>query len=346
MDLRPISNTGKRKKCQALVPLGVVKSRLGMVMVRGVLPFGLGVVVGLMTLVSTLRPTSPSGFFVRQSGYRLIQPLLDYEVTTPAEPIADHLRSKVESLIHEKIQTQKVAQVSVYFRDLNGGSWFGIHEHERFAPASLLKVPLLMAYLKQAESDSHLLTQRLAYQGPQQAKPNIHPSRVIETGKFYPVEELLSRMIVYSDNLAMATLVAHINQEVLNQTFTDLGIASPTDQQPDAAVSVKEYATFFRILFNASYLSREMSEKALDYLTRVEFKRGLAAGVPSNIVVAHKFGERAMEHVSATQFHDCGIVYCPSRPYLLCIMTSDHDVKELIKTTEGISRLVYHEVCQ
>jgi len=202
-----------------------------------------------------------------------------------------------------------------------------------------------MAYLKQAESDSPLLTQQLAYGGPPVATSNIRSSRLIEEGKFYPVEELLARMIVYSDNLAMAALLAAIDKKTLNHTFTDLGIASPDDAQPDALVSVKQYATFFRILFNASYLNRDMSEKALEYLTKVEFKRGLAAGVPSQVVVAHKFGERALKGADMTQFHDCGIVYCPGRPYVLCIMTSDHDVDELIKTTEQISRLVYQDVC-
>lgn len=50
-----------------------------------------------------------------------------------------------------------------------------------------------------------------------------------------------------------------------------------------------------------------------------EFRGGLVAGVPSNIMVAHKFGESKLNNEK--QFHDCGIVYFPKNQYLLCVMS-------------------------
>jgi hypothetical protein len=40
---------------------------------------------------------------------------------------------------------------------------------------------------------------------------------------------------------------------------------------------VIDYASFFRVLFNASYLNRKDSEKALALLTKVAFRDGLIA---------------------------------------------------------------------
>lgn len=307
----------------------------------------LGFALGLVTNPKAFRPTSPSGHFVRQGGYRLVQPLLDYEVAKDMERTVHHLKQNVEALVNETLHRHDASHVSVYFRDLNNGPWFGIHEHEQFTPSSLFKVPVLMAYLKQAESDPHLLARQLAYSGGHQLpEPNLKPSKVIDEGTPYPVEELLARMIVHSDNRAGSALVAAIDLEAFSQTFTDLGIPHPNYQDPDARISVKRYATFFRILFNASYLSPEMSEKALDLLTKTEFRQGLVAGVPADVVVANKFGERATKGSSSKQLHDCGIVYCPRRPYLLCVMTRGDDVEKLIGTIREASRLVYEGVCQ
>jgi hypothetical protein len=69
------------------------------------------------------------------------------------------------------------------------------------------------------------------------------------------------------------------------------------------------------------------------------------AGVPPEIVVSHKFGERHFEgDVEIEQLHDCGIVYKPNHPYMLCIMTRGHDVRTLAPVIAQISKMVYSHV--
>ena len=62
-----------------------------------------------------------------------------------------------------------------------------------------------------------------------------------------------------------------------------------------------------------------MSEKALEILGSTQFDFGIEGGVPEGVTVANKFGERTLE--DQRQLHDCGIIYAPKGPYLLCIMT-------------------------
>ena len=96
-------------------------------------------------------------------------------------------------------------------------------------------------------------------------------------------------------------------------------------------------------MFNASYLSRESSERGLAYLAHSDFQNGLVAGVPQGITVAHKFGERVSAN-GAKQLHDCGIVYYPTRPYLLCVMTRGDDFSKLTEVIQSVSRIVYQSV--
>ena len=77
----------------------------------------------------------------------------------------------------------------------------------------------------------------------------------------------------------------------LGDVFRDLDISVPSDYAQQYFISAKNYSLFFRVLYNATYLSREMSEKALGLLSKTVFRDGLTAKLPSSVVVSHKFGE-------------------------------------------------------
>lgn len=76
-------------------------------------------------------------------------------------------------------------------------------------------------------------------------------------------------------------------------------------------------------------------------LSKTSFKKGLVAGVPKNIMVSHKYGERLYVDSNEAQLHDCGIIYFPQTPYLLCIMTRGENFAELENTIKEISKNVY-----
>lgn len=288
---------------------------------------------------------------VRQSGYKLINPLLECEVENISEGknLAE-LEKKIELLIENETKKDSVSVMAVYFRDLNNGPWFGINDSEKFTPASLLKVPLAIAYFKKAEIDPTLMEREIEYSTPQIASPvemqNFKPKEKLETGKKYKIKDLIERMIVYSDNNAANLLFEEIDHSTLDKTYPDLGMPVPNDLEPENYMSVISYASFFRTLFNASYLDRIQSEQLLEVLSHSEFKEGLVAGVPSSITVAHKFGERKIEYGSSikNQLHDCGIVYYPDHPYLLCVMSKGDNFVELKETIRKVSKEVYEEL--
>jgi hypothetical protein len=53
----------------------------------------------------------------------------------------------------------------------------------------------------------------------------------------------------------------------------------------------------------------------LEHLANSPFDKQIVAGVPKNVVVAHKIGIDDVEE----SYSDCGIVYAPGRPYILCL---------------------------
>ena len=293
---------------------------------------------------------------LREKGWEYINPLLDCEQAreTAENRELKPFRSHIEHFIENELNKKWADRVSVYFRDLNNGPWFAIGDTQNFYPASLLKVPVMIAVLKQAETHPELLKKKIPYTDKKvQAYQNEIPKK-LAFGRSYTVEELLRQMIVYSDNVPTYLLDNFVDINILHRTYIDLGIYDPYREanrsfpvfaSPSYNISVETYASFFRVLFNASYLSKQMSEKALALLTECAFKDGLVAGVPPHIKVAHKYGNHESgENLERKQLHDCGIVYYPDHPYLLCIMTSGNSYDKLDDAIVDISHMIYKEI--
>ncbi|MFA4830264.1 MAG: serine hydrolase [Thermodesulfovibrionales bacterium] len=285
---------------------------------------------------------------IRPGGYEFINPLLECETAqdTVEGKNLRSLKRKIHDFIDEKEKERGISHVSVYYRDLNNGPWIGVDEKVLFSPSSLLKVPLMMAVLKDAETNPQILRQRFTFTDKDSNTfENIKSSKAIELGKSYSAEELIHFMIANSDNNAYLLLLKNFSQDKLIRVYTELGVAVPYDSKKEDFMSVKEYASFFRILFNASYLNREMSMKALKFLSVADYRNGIVAGVPSNVGVVHKFGERSLgADAEIKQMHDCGIVYYPDHPYLLCIMTRGKTFSRLEGIIKDVSQLVYNEL--
>lgn len=280
---------------------------------------------------------------LNKAGYT--NPLLECNMNeTAGETEYKPSRKKIADLINRKKENGEINDVSVYYRDLNNGPWFGINEKEYFTPASLLKLPVMMAYFKKAESDPSLLKKEILYEKPlNPARPSFLPENSIEPGKSYTIDELIEKMIIDSDNNALSLLEQNIENSSIDTVTIDLGIETANENTPEDFMSVKSYASLLRVLYNASYLSRNDSEKALSILSKISFDQGLNRGLPQNIQVAHKFGERELEN-GTRQLHDCGIIYYPKRPYLLCVMTRGSDYTQMSSVIGEISSEIYSDI--
>ncbi len=253
--------------------------------------------------------------------------------------------SDLTHFVDDLKDTMNIEDISVYYRDLNNGPAFGINQEDSFAPASLLKIPLLISYLRWAEDDPEVLEERILFDKPVDVgyQQEFAPSVPLVPGTTYTTRELLEHMIKYSDNQALLLLFNRIPQQYQEELYALLGVDASLITDPLARLTVKHYSIFFRILFNASFLSRTHSEYALQLLSETSFVDGLRASVPESIPIAHKFGERKTRN-DLQQFHDCGIVYYPNHPYLLCVMTRGNEVTTLIDAIRETSRFVYDEI--
>lgn len=279
----------------------------------------------------------------RNSNYKYISPLIECITSeNRTEPNLREIQDKLENEITSFTSEDPRRHVSVYMRDLKNGPWFGIKENEKFSPASLFKVPVMIAYYKAAETNPGLLKKEIPYRENNLVKQNIEPSSSLITGKKYTIDELIKKMIQKSDNNALESISAEptVQQAEIEKMFKDIGLGN-IKFDLKTALSVREYSMLFRVLYNASYLDEEHSEKALELLAESEYDNGIKKPIPNDIKVANKFGERHILNTDTYQLHDCGIIYFPNRPYLLCVMTRGENMDILAKEIQDVSKSVF-----
>lgn len=277
------------------------------------------------------------------ANYKYINPPLYADNSEAVYPELNQLKNKLSKYIKKTEGQNNIDRVSVYFRDLNTNMWTGVDEDAKYIPSSMLKVLTLITYLKLIEDSPDILNQKLPYTQTTNTDQHYVPEQRLENG-VYNIEVLLGQSIVYSDNDAHDALTSPIEKNIAD--FYQRMQLSSLPSRLDNFFSSREMSRIFRTLFNSSYLSESYSEQALELLTRTNFNRGLVAGVDPNIIVAHKFGEytepsNSLEDTRKKQLHDCGIVYYPNKPYVLCVMTEGDSFDDLEGVIKDISRIAF-----
>lgn len=241
----------------------------------------------------------------------------------------------------ELLNSSKVhGNYGVYFEDLNTGSWIGINERDEFIPASLLKVPIMVAVLKKVEKGDIALDQRVTIVAED---INLNSGTLGTQGAGYvlTVKDLLTYLIKESDNTALFTLYRNFltDNDVLEARLA-MGISLYGDK---AVLGPKHYSNILRSLYYSAYLRRTFSELALSIMSETDYDTQMKAGLPPNVHISHKIGFfKTPEGVEG--YHDCGIIYHPRKPYMLCIMSKNTDQATAKFVISNLSKLVYDYV--
>jgi beta-lactamase class A len=231
--------------------------------------------------------------------------------------------------------------MALYFRDLNNGPWISYNSISLFDGASLLKVPVMISYLKVSESYPEILKTKINYQEDVYKDEKYDPvfDKTLKIGHDYSIEYLIETMIQKSDNTANRLLRLAENElqfsPNIQETYKLLGLDNESND-----IFIDEYAGIFRILYNAEYLNGETSNKALEIMTKTDYNNGLTKYLPSDIKVAHKYGIRFYDDDESYHLHDCGIIYTDN-PYILCVMTLGYNLEQQEELVAKISKTSY-----
>lgn len=276
---------------------------------------------------------------VRLQDYQLIKPLLMTEVLSESSNLMA-LKNMLNVEIVQLKNSGTINDASVYVRRLNDGEWISVNSEAEYSPGSVIKIAAMITYLKMSEKNPKLLTKEFYFGGRRKGVPvQTFTDDPMVPGKTYLARELLTRMIVHSDNDATLNINESLDLNMFRKLFTDLEIPEPDVHDPAFKMDVTDLSKFMRILYNATYLNKENSEYALSLLAQSSFDKGIVSGLPDDVKVAHKFGETGT--AKEAQLHETAIVYVGDSPYLITIMTKGNNVQRLPEALSGISKITY-----
>lgn len=278
---------------------------------------GLLIILLIISLVTNivLMTQSLSSSAEKQAADRKDYPLLSRRIylDSPNDVLINFvsLRKSLESQLAEVS-----ANKSFYFEYLPGGTSIRIGSDNELVAASLIKVPLAMNLYKAAELGRIDLDKPVAIQ---QTDLDQGYGDLWQKGAGYQLtlREATKLMLQDSDNTAMHMIFNAANGilQESEQSLSQLDVEQ-TLHDGRAVITAESYGSVLRSLYLSSYLSKDNSQELLEVLSGSKETRRLTASLPQTVTVAHKNGV----YNAAWSESDCGIVYIPKRPYILCIM--------------------------
>ncbi|MEI7662334.1 MAG: serine hydrolase [Bacteroidota bacterium] len=287
----------------------------------------------------TSSPCSLAILRMSETHDKYTRPLLLAESESESEAFSS-LKAEIASFIEQSQNNGMISSASVYVKDMNSGFWTSMYGNREYHPGSLMKVPILLYFLKQEELRPGTLKKEFAYERPHISFPaQKYKGDSIKPGLSYSVAKLLRYMTDESDNNATYLLSCHIDTDQYREFFKDIDIPYYEPADILYTISPRQYSKFFRLLFNATFVNEELSEYGLKLLTGSSFREGIVKELPEGTVVAHKFGERGLNDLM--DFSESGIIYAHNSPYLLTIMTRGNHIETQTKFVSGISAMIY-----
>jgi len=277
----------------------------------------------------------------RLDQYQYTKPVISIAQATESPQYAP-LKDDLTAIIQTLKDSGKVLQVSVYLKDFERGRWTIINPDEPYRPASLLKLGLLLAVLRQEELSPGFLNQTLTL-SPQDTigqQNQVFADQSIRLRRKYTVRELLEYMVVHSDNNASRLLASKLDQRVISSLFKELDLPEINFDRNRYLLNAKQTSTFLRAIFNSTLLSPEKSEYAASLLHKSAFTKGFSSAFPPETKIWHKFGEWS-DASGQYELHQTAVFFIGSKPYILTVMTRGNDPEALSKALQSLAKAVY-----
>jgi beta-lactamase class A len=260
-------------------------------------------------------------------------------------PLAAQLAAKLQADLH-RVAAGLDGSIGIYAENLQTGQSFSLHAGQTFPQASSIKIPLLIALLRQDQQGRLHLTDRVQVRRSQM----VGGSGVLQTfgdgTSSLALRDLAALMVVLSDNSAANILIDRVGMDRVNAFLKTQGLdhtrlnRKMIDQAAERAgreniSTPREMATLLARLERGKLLDRAHTATALSLLEDYK-ETPLRAGLPPGLRVADKPGS-----LSGVRC-DSGIVFLDGSPYVLSVMTAyDRDAAAAGDAITAVSRAVF-----
>lgn len=223
---------------------------------------------------------------------------------------------------------------SVVVQELGSGQRWELDANRRYHPASTIKMPVTLYALEQYRAGKLGWQELIPYTPADFESPGGGAFETAPFGGKYPVENLVNRALMYSNNVAVNMLGRYLDwDKIRSWSRTIQGeLYAGEDGRPE--VTALSELGWWLHLNQVAEQDPKSAELLLSPLRQVAYDGRIAAGLPKGVKYLHKFGSYD------GNFHDGGIIYV-DKPYVLVVMTGGGGESEADAAIARVSAAVY-----
>ncbi len=254
------------------------------------------------------------------------------------------LENKIENIVEESS-----ANISVSFYDLDQGEGFSINGDKRVPSASMIKLLIMLKALDECDKGKINLEDTIKLDDYEKVDGSGILKELSRDHKF-SIRELLTLMIIVSDNTATNILIDLLGMEEINKIGHDLGLEKTTLERKmmdshakekglDNFTSSNEILKLLKMIYEKEFVSEDYSDLALDILLRQQERQRLQRYLPEDLKIASKSGD--LDNLE----NDGGIFFTKNKNYILVVLVNQAESNVLAKEIIGeISLKIYKEI--
>lgn len=245
----------------------------------------------------------------------------------------------------EEIILKEKANISVVLKNLTTNEMiYKYNELKQVPSASIIKIVVMIEAMNQVMKGRFKLDQMINIEDQDKVEYSIITELQINQFTF---EDLITLMIIVSDNTATNLLIDLLGEENINRFARELDLENTILQRKmmdfEAARRGKQNYTspfdmsrLLDMIYRKEILSHDMCDFMMNILKKQKDREMIPKYLSGNVVAAHKTGE--LENLN----HDIGIIFLDEIDYSLGVFVTDAksnlEAKEIVA---NISKIVY-----
>lgn len=238
---------------------------------------------------------------------------------------------------------QLPGKISFLYENLKTGDGFAYHGQEPMMAASVIKLFVMAAAFEKRKKGTFQVDELFAVKR-EDCVPSCGALTYLHEGILVTGMDLVTLMIIFSDNTATNVLIDILGMEEINETIQGLGFRQTLLQRKmydmeKSARGIQNYITacetgrLLKMMYDGILIDKQSSETMISILK----KQQLCSKIPFYLQalsdspeIAHKTGE------DTGITHDVGIVY-GKEPFLVCFCGNETDTPAFERAMAEIS---------
>lgn len=237
-------------------------------------------------------------------------------------------------------------EVAIAVKHLKIGESFTHRADEPMPTASLIKLPVMVEVYQQVHEGKLKLTDPITLKQADKVPGSGILTAHFSEGATFPLVDAVRLMIAFSDNTATNLVIDKIGLPATAARMETLGFPNTklhsksfkreTSVFPErsekfglGSTTASEMVGLLEQLHSETLVSPEASKAMLEHLKKCDDKDKFPRFLPTGTVVAHKTGS-----VNEART-DAGIIFSPSGPIFLCVLTAKNEDKSWTPDNAG-----------